>query len=555
MNSLASALLTRARRPRLNHFVIVFLLLVPQALIAQKIAITTHHYDTFRSGWNQNETILTPTNVASSSFGVLFSIALDAQADAQPLVVPNVQITAGNYQGQHDVVYVATEGNTIYAIDVHTGIVLLNPNFGPPVTEPIGCKNNPEVGTESTPVIDLTANTMYVIIYTSESNGPVYTLHALDPGSLTDKLTPVVVSASHTLTDGSTYDFNATYQRQRPALLLANGNVYAGFGSFCDSGTTISRGWVLGWQANSLTPLAGNQLMDTQASDPGDYFLSSVWMSGAGPAADASGNVYFVTGNSDPSGNTYDGVTDIQESTVKVSADLTEVLDLFTPSDWGLLDMGDVEFGSGGIMLLPPYPLPTAEAPVINLAVAAGKDGNMFLMNQDDLGGYNPNNNDVLGEFSVGGCWCAASYFVDPSDLAPRVVIGGGTSIGVWKLQANPTITLTNVANSTDLFGRQHGAFTSVSSNGTMDPIVWAAAATVKGSSELSLYAFNPEAGGSTLQMIYSNQTFGTWPYDGNAFLVPVVANGEVFVTSRDQLTIFGLSDKDKVTRGLSRSK
>lgn len=525
----------------LYPIIALFLLFLPQTLIAQS-AITTHHYDNFRSGWNQNETILTPANVASSSFGILYSIALDAQPDTQPLVVPNVQITAGNHQGQHDVVYVATEGNTIYAIDVHTGTVLLSPNFGPPVTQPIGCKNNPVVGIDSTPVIDLTANTMYVIVYTSESGGPVYRIHALDLGSLTDKVSPVVVSASHTLTDGSTYDFNATYQRQRPALLLANGNVYGAFGSFCDLGTNISRGWVLGWQANALTPLAGNQLIDSQATDTGDFFLSSVWMSGAGPAADASGNVYFVTGNSDPSGNTYDGVTDIQESAVKVSADLTQVLDLFTPSDWNLLDMGDTEFGSGGIMLLPPYPLPSARAPGINLAVAAGKDGNMFLMNQEDLGGYDPNNNNVLGEFSVGGCWCAASYFVDPSDLAPRVVIAGGSSLGVWKFQVNPTLTLVNIANSTDLFGRAHGAFTSVSSDGRMNPIIWAAAATVKGSSQLSLFAFDPEAGGSTLKMIYANQTFGTWPYNGNAFLVPVVANGEVFVTSRKELTIFGLS-------------
>ena len=328
------------------HIVVLALLVVPQTLLAQKIAITTHHYDNFRSGWNKNETTLTPANVGSSSFGVLYSIPLDAQVDAQPLVVPNETITAGNYQGQHDVVYVATEGNTIYAIDANTGTLLLNPNFGAPVIDPIGCKVNPQVGVGGTPVIDLAANTMYVMIYTSESNGPVYRIHALDLGSLTDEATPVVVAASHTLTDGSTYNFNATYQHGRPALLLASGNVYAAFGSFCDEGHNISRGWLLGWQAGSLNPLAGNQLMDTQATDPDSFFLSSVWMSGSGPAADASGNVYFVTGNSDPSGTTYDGVTNIQESVVKVSVDLTEVLDLFTPSDWGLLDKNDFEIGS-----------------------------------------------------------------------------------------------------------------------------------------------------------------------------------------------------------------
>ncbi len=227
-------------------FLLLACLAIPQLLMGQEIAITTHHYDNLRTGWNNHETTLTPANVASSSFGLLQSIALDAQVDAQPLVVPNEQITAGNYQGQHDAVYVATEGNTIYAIDTNTGTVLLNPNFGAAVPTPLGCATNSVVGIDGTPVIDVASNTMYVIIYTSGSDGPVYTLHALDLGSLTDVLTPVVVTASHTLTDGTTYQFNATYQRQRPALLLANGNVYAAFGSFCDLAPNLSRGWLLG---------------------------------------------------------------------------------------------------------------------------------------------------------------------------------------------------------------------------------------------------------------------------------------------------------------------
>jgi len=141
---------------------------------------------------------------------------------------------------------------------------------------------------------------------------------------------PVLVAASHTLTDGSTFTFNATYQRQRPGLLLANGNVYAGFGSFCDFFANLSRGWVLGWKAGTLVPMAGNQVLDTQPISPNNYFLSAIWMSGYGLAADHSGNILFVTGNSDFSGTTYDGVSNIQESVVKVSPNLTTVLDLFT---------------------------------------------------------------------------------------------------------------------------------------------------------------------------------------------------------------------------------
>ena len=163
--------------------------------------------------------MLTPANVGPSTFGLLKVIPLDDQVDGHPLFVPGVTITAGSHQGLHDVVYVATEGNTIYAIDAEAGTVLLKPNFGKPVGFPIGCTNNgPNVGINSTPVIDLTSNTLYVLIYTQDSTGPAYRVHAPDLGSLADKTALQLVVASHNLTDGTTFNFNATYQRQRPGL-------------------------------------------------------------------------------------------------------------------------------------------------------------------------------------------------------------------------------------------------------------------------------------------------------------------------------------------------
>ncbi|MGO9646756.1 MAG: hypothetical protein ACLPOO_01750 [Terriglobales bacterium] len=505
------------------------------AASAQKIAVLTYHNDNFRTGWNRGETKLTPANVASSSFRALKSITLDDQVDAQPLVVPNQLITAGPHQGMHDVVYVATEGNTVYAVDTNNGSILLSPNFGTPVSYPLGCGNNgPNVGINSTPVIDRVGKTMYVVIYTNESNGPVYRIHALDLGSLTDKEPPVVVTGSHTLTDGTTFNFNATYQRQRPALLVANGNVYAGFGSFCDFAANLSRGWLLGWQLNSLTPLASNQVFDTLASSPDDFFLSSIWMSGYGISADQTGNLYFVTGNSDYSGNTYNGVSNIQESVIKVSGDLTQVLDLFTPSDESSLDQSDEDFGSGGALLLPPQRGSTP-----NLVVAAGKEGNMFLMNRDDLGGFSVTNNNVLGTFYIGGCWCGQSFFVDPSDLDARVVSSGGNTVSIWKVQTSPSVTLINTANSTTFnSGQDPGFFTSISSNKQANPIVWALSRPFGSPYSIYLYAFDPEAG---LKQLFSGPA-GTWPNTGgNANLVPVVANGKVFVASYRQLTAFGL--------------
>ncbi len=509
-------------------------------LATAQTAITTYHYDNNRTGWNKSETALTPANVGKTTFGLLQNVTLDDQVDAQPLVVPGVMITAGSSQGLHDVVYVASENNTVYAIDVHSGTVLLSPNLGTPVGRPLGCGNNgPNVGINSTPVIDLSSNTLYVIAYTQDSTGPAYRLHALDLGSLTDKVTPQLVTASHALTDGSTFNFNAKYQRQRPGLLLANGSIYAGFGSFCDFSANLSRGWLLGWTAGSLAPFPSNQMNDLQVTDPDNFFLSSIWMSGYGPATDDAGNILFVTGNSDYSGTTYDGVTNIQESVVKVSSTLTSVLDLFTPQNQAALDQSDADFGSGGVLVLPDQAGSTP-----HLAVAAGKDGNMYFMNEDHLGGYSPTTNNVLGTYSIGGCWCGQSYFVDPSDGMGRVVSSGGGSVGVWQVATSPQVTLTNVTNSPGLSTIQDpGFFTSVSSNGTASPIIWALSRPTGGTgSPISLYAFNPESGGSTMTTLFQ-ATAGAWPNTGgNANLVPVVANGLVFVASNKQLQIFGLT-------------
>ncbi len=521
---------------------------VSALLAAGQTAVTTYHYDNNRTGWNQNESVLTPASVGSPSFGLLQTVALDDQVDAQPLVVPGVLITAGTYQGTHDVVYVATEGNTVYAIDVHSGTVLLNPNFGKPVSRPLKCNNNgPNVGINSTPVVDPGSKTLYVMIYTQDPSGPAYRLHALDLGSLTDKVTPQVVTASHTLSDGTTFTFNATYQRQRPGLLLANGSIYAGFGSFCDLGANLSRGWLLGWTAGSLTPFPSNQLFDQQATSPSSFFLSSIWMSGYGPATDDAGNILFVTGNSDPSGNTYDGVTNIQESAVKVSPTLTTVLDLFTPSNQPHLDSKDVDFGSGGVLVLPDQPGSTP-----HLAVAAGKNGTMFLMNEDKLGGYSPTKNNVLGSYWVGGCWCGQSYFVDPADGSGRVVTSGGTQVKVWRVQTSPkrAASLKKVSTSAPLGGAQDpGFFTAISSNGSANPIIWALSHPPRTkAAPIYLFAFDPESGGSTLKQLFSGNA-GAWPnLTGNANLVPVVANGLVFVASNKQLQVFGLT-REKTTK------
>jgi len=502
-------------------------------------SVTTYHYDSLRTGWNRWETTLTPANV-HSNLSLRHAMVLDDQVDAQPLVV--TRQTIGGL-GKHDALYVATENNTIYAFDASTGAKLLGRNLGMPVPASFsGCNNNAaNIGIGGTPVIDLASGTLYVIAYVLDAGHPTFRLHALDLGSLADKMPARTIAASRTLSRGGNYQFHADVSRQRSALLLANGNVYAGFASYCDSNANFARGWVLGWNATTLDPLPGKFLGDRLTSAPEDFFLTSIWMSGWGPAADQSGNLYFVTGNSDPSGATYRDPNNLAESAVKLSSDLTNVLDSFTPGNFAALEADDFDFGSGGITLLP-----NQTGPHPRLAVAAGKDGNMYLLDRDDLGGFTPGGpNRVLGTFGIGGCWCGESYFTGADGLN-RIVSSGGadldggsSNVMVWRIATSPRVTLKLDRISSGLDNGQDGGFmTSVSSNGVKDGIIWAVARP-NTDTHLRLYAFDANTG-STLTV----KLAGVWPnVNANANVMPVVANGLVYVASYKSVQIFGLGD------------
>jgi len=462
-------------------------------------------------------------------------VPLDYQVDAQPLVLANVQIAGA----AHTVVYVATENDTVYAIDAATGTVLLSQSLGTPVPRsalPGKCANNgPAVGITSTPVIDQSTGTMYLIADTYANGTATFYLHALDTGTLTDKVPPVAVTATHTLSDGTTAAFDANVQRQRPALLEANSTIYAGFGSYCDQAGNTSRGWILGWSAATLAPLAANDVTDTLATSPLSRFLSAIWMSGAGIAADPTGSIYFVTGNSDPA--TYDGHNDVQESVIRESGNLSTLETLFTPTNEAALDKGDKEIGSGGVLLLPSQPgIPAAQ----HLAVSAGKDGRLFVLNAYAMGRFNPKFNKDLATYSIGDCWCGESYFVG-ADGVPRIVTSGGSQVGIWVLATSPKVTLTLQSQSASLqSGQDPGFFTAVSSNGEVpgSAVIWAVSRPVsKSNLALDLYAFDAAAGATLF-----TAPAGFWGgLGGNANVVPVVANGEVFVASDAQLAIFGL--------------
>jgi len=504
---------------------------------AQAVDVVTYHYDNLRTGWNNKESKLTPSSIGGSNFGMIFMATLDAASAPQSLLATGVQITG---QGKHDVVYVATANNSVYGFDAVSGSPLVSVNLGAPPPKSAFPKAESS-GILSTPVMDLKAHLIYVISCTYENSAVVYRLHALDIGTLQDAMPSQVVAGSALLDDGSAVQFQADVQRQRPALLEANGNIYAAFGSFGDLAEDVSRGWLLGWNAANLAPLAANQLTNHLTSSPGDCwhhgtgpcFLTSIWMSGFGPAADEHGNVYFVTANSDS--GSYSPPDNIQESAVKVSGDLTQLLDYFTPREVDKWDTNDTDFGSGGITLLPKQ-----SGKIPNLAVAAGKSGTMYLLNRDNMGKHreSPRSSGVA-HVDIGGCWCGQSYFKGSDGIA-RIASGGGHKVEIWQVVASPQIGLKLEAVSAALpSGQDPGVITSVSSKGTTanTAIVWAVSRPLANHGSVTLFAINP-ADGSTL----FSAPIGHWlKSDQNANLVPVVANGRVYVGVDKYLFAFGL--------------
>jgi hypothetical protein len=501
---------------------------------------TTHLYNNQRTGWNSTETVLNTSNVATS-FGLVNSVPVDEQVDAQPLVVTP---SSGD-----DQVFVATENNTVYRIDAATGAILQSRNLGAPVpmsSLPGSCSNNSAVvGITSSPVIDISTQTLYVMTYTMESGSQVYRIHALDLETLADKIgSGVVVTASGVLSNSTNYTFNAAVSRQRSALLEANGNIYAGFASFCDFAASSSRGWMLGWNASTLAPLAANQLVNQQASSTNNFFLSSIWMSGAGPAADESGNLFFATSNSDPGGASYDPVLNLCESVVEMSPDLSTVIGAFTPTQspdsQPTLDAGDLDLGAGGVLLIPQQ----SSLPIPYLALSVGKAGYYYLIDR----GSNFAGPTSLGKISQrlasvdSDCHCANSYFMG-ADGVPRVVTSLNNVLRTFKLQASGGSVVMTPENTQALSsGQDGGFFTSVSSNGTTagSAVIWAVTRPTSSPYAVHLVAFdNPE---NAIIYTSSGTEAGIWPNtNANANLVPVVADGRVFVGSYKNLAIFGI--------------
>jgi len=505
-------------------------------------AVVTYHNDIGRTGQDISETMLTPATVNKTHFGRQFSQAVDGQIYAQPLYMPGVNIAG---LGVHNVVYVATEHDSVYAFDAdsNTG-ANANPLWKASLIPPGGSTVNsngdtgcgdlvPEIGITSTPVIDANTGTIYVVSKTKESGKFFQRLHALDITSGAEKFGgPVVIQASVKGTgDGSSggiVSFNALREHNRTSLLLQNGLVYIGWASHCDSGPY--HGWLMAYNPATLAQVA---VFNTSPNSG----LSGIWMAGGGLAGDGT-NVFFATGNGtfdvNTGGKDYgDSIMSVGPPTAGMPPTTFPVLSYFTPFNQGSLNGGDVDLGSGGVLLLP-----TQTGQHSHLLVQVGKEGTVTLVDRDNMGGFctscTSRDTQIVQELrsAVGGTWGMPAfwnnsvYFGGSGDRVKAYAFNAG---GSGLLSTNPT------SRSTVGIGN-FGPTPSVSANGNSNGIVWIIQAD-GGSAVLRAL----DAANLATELYNSNLNAGDNPGNGVKFTVPTIANGKVYVGTSSQLSVFGL--------------
>jgi hypothetical protein len=501
--------------------------------------VLTYHNDLARTGQNLTETDLTPTNVASDTFGKLTTYAVDGQIYAEPLYVSNLTIPG---QGTHNVVFVATEHDSVYAFDANGGGTLWHDSFINPaagvnvvLSSDVSCGQiSPELGITATPVIDLTTNTLYVEAMTKEVSGTSTTyhqrLHALELATGAEKSGgPVDIQASvpGTGDGGSTVNFIPKNYKDRDGLVLLNGVVYTSFASHCD--ITPAHGWVIGYDAQTL---AQTSVFCTSPNGQ----LDTIWGGSGSLAVDADGNLYFETGNGT---NTSPSLGNYGEAFLKIATNGgLSVADYFIPANFQSLDSSDRDIGSGAPIVLPDQP---GAHP--HLLVGAGKDGRIFLMDRDNMGGLNTPSTamdlivqELPNNTLSGGSWDTPAYF--DGGAAGRWIIYGGNSDRVKAFSlTNGLLSTSPTSQSPTVLSGNYGATPIISANGTTNGIVWA---LENAGTHAVLHAYDATNLGSEL---YNSNQAGTRDQLGAGvkFATPTVADGKVFVPLANSLTIFGL--------------
>ena len=500
--------------------------------------MVTYKNDLARTGQNLKETVLTPGNVTAASFGKLRFLAADGKVDAQPLYLSALDVAGKT----HNVVYVATENASVYAFDADTGATLWHVSLlgsGESPSDSRGCNQvAPVIGVTSTPVIDRAAGphgTLYVVAMSNAGNYH-QRLHALDVASGAELLGgPREISATYPARDGSTRSFDPGQYEERAALLLSRGTIYTSWTSHCDRAPYT--GWII---AYSEATLAQTAVLNVAPNGTGTGYASAgpaIWMSGGGPAADSAGSVYLLTGNGvfettlDAQGFPDKG--DYGNSFLKLSATSggLRVADYFTMHDETNESAADTDLGSGGAMLLPD--LADADGTTRHLAVGAGKNGTLYVVNRDAMGKFDPAGDNIWQELPAtlhAGIWSTPAWF-------NGTLYYGPVGRGVLAFTASSAHFSNTPAAQTATSFRYPGTAPAISANGKLNAILWAH----ENGNPAVLHAY--DARNLAHELYNSSQAAGGRDHfgAGNKFITPTIAGGKVFVGTQSGVAVFGL--------------
>ena len=520
---------------RRSKSLVIGLALLASISARAQVNVTTWHNDLARTGANTQETILTTANVNASTFGRLFTVPVDGQVYAQPLYLSGVAIGGGT----HNVLYVETEHDSVYAIDADTGTVYahvsLIPSGGTTVSSSsdLNCGDiNPEVGITGTPVIDPASNILYVVSKAKVGGNVVQQLHALNAATLAEDLNgPVEIQAevSGTAPDGngSTVTFNPVLENQRPGLALENGHVLITWGAHCDN--PPYHGWLISYNASTLSQEAvWNTTPDGEPNGSTQSPQGGIWMAGAAPAVDANGDIYVTSGN-----GYWNGSRDLSDSVLKLGPpanDTFPLLDYFTPFDQG--GPGDSDVGSAGPILFP------TSSSGAQMLVQQGKQGTIYLVNRNNLG----------KDCASGSAPCSGADTQIAQELrgASQGVLSSPiywnghvywptyANLMTWSIDPNSGLLSSSpTSQSTQTFARTAGA--SLSANGTTNGIVWIMQNTAE------LFAFDATNLANVL-WTSGQAANGRDRADSSVkFEPPTIVNGKVYYGTADEVVAYGL--------------
>ena len=521
-------------QPVTTSAVVFFVVCLGFSLAWGQNDVLTQHNDNARSGLNSNETRLTPANVRVSKFGKLFTQSVDGIIVGQPLYASNVLMNDGQV---HNVVYVATQHNTVYAFDADSknvsplwSVSLNGGGSSDPIAD-YGCTatHYTEIGIMGTPVIDPGKTTLYVVAKTLNNAVRNFSLHALDITTGSERLGgPVIIAGTAQSSNGSG-TFNPIIHMQRPALLLQNGVVYIAFGgNGCD--VYAYNGWLFAY--NSQTLQQESAFLVTPNGHRG-----SIWQGGSGPAADTDGYIYVTTANGDYDGPA--GANDFSDSVLKMewNGNAFGVLDFFTPYNETQLDQDDLDLGSSGPLVLPDQP-----GLYPHTLVAGGKQGTLYLLNRDDVGQFSADSDSVIQ--SIPGAVASELNGV-PSYWNNSVYLAGdGDYIKQFSL-VNGLLTQQPVSQTTVFFGGAGPASTSITANGNSSGILWAIRHTTA-----ALFAFDP----TNLANKFYDSTQALSGRDKMIpvarFVTPTISNGKVYIGGTAALEVYGLLPSLSVVTG-----